>query len=346
MSLGIRQRKKSNKMKKNFLKIIRIIMMLFFVSLLSFSCKKENNTTNVDVNLPVLTTIVATDLTQTTATCGGIITKSPGSDVKSRGVCWSTSSNPTISNSKTVNGIGIGSFTSNITGLIKGTTYYVRAYATNNSGTGYGNLISFTTQGGTAGTVTDIDGNVYHTVIIGTQVWMLENLKTTKYRNGDPIQNVTDQSIWNNLTTGAYCNYNNNTSNVAVYGRLYNWFAVNDSRKIAPAGWHIPSDAEWLTLINFAGGEYHAGGNLKETGTIHWNTTNSFVTNSTGFTALPGGARGKYISFSEIGNYCYLWSSDENGDVGNCFYLDASSVFVDKWSTFKSDGISIRCIKD
>ena len=137
-------------------------------------------------------------------------------------------------------------------------------------------------------TVTDQDGNVYHTVTIGTQVWMVENLKTTKYRNGDGIQNVTDSIAWWNLTSGAYCIYRNDVNNLATYGRLYNWYAVIDSRKLTPAGWHIPTDAEWTTLTDYLGST--CGDKLKEKGPNHWGGDNT-ATNETGFTALPGGNR-------------------------------------------------------
>lgn len=138
-------------------------------------------------------------------------------------------------------------------------------------------------------TVTDYDGNVYQTVLIGDQCWMMENLKVTHYRNGDPIPHVTDGVTWGNLTSGAYCNYNNDEGNVATYGRLYNWYAVDDSRNIAPAGWHVPSDAEWQTLVDYLGGDAVAGGKMKEAGTTHWASPNTGATNESGFTALPGG---------------------------------------------------------
>ena len=131
--------------------------------------------------------------------------------------------------------------------------------------------------------VTDVDGNRYTTVKIGTQVWMVENLKVTRYRNGDPIPNVTDNNSWNVLTTDAYCNYNNDTANVSAYGRLYNWYAVNDNRKIAPTGWHVPSDEEWATLGDFLGGNNIAGGKMKEPGTTHWISPNPVVNQSCGF---------------------------------------------------------------
>jgi uncharacterized protein (TIGR02145 family) len=158
-------------------------------------------------------------------------------------------------------------------------------------------------------TVTDTDGNVYHTVTIGTQTWMAENLKVTKYRNGDTIPNVTDTTEWYNLSTGAYCDYENTASNSSVYGKLYNWYALADSRNIAPAGWHVASDAEWTTLTTFLGGE--VGGKLKEKGTAHWLSPNEGATNETGFTALPAGCRGSVGYFYYLGSYAYFWSSTE-----------------------------------
>ncbi len=142
----------------------------------------------------------------------------------------------------------------------------------------------------TYGTMTDQDGNTYKTITIGTQTWMAENLKTTKYRNGDPIPNVTDISEWYHLTTGAYCDYINTPGSDVTYGKLYNWHTVADSRNIAPTGWHVPSDAEWAILIEYLGGSDVAGGKLKETGTTHWYNPTTEATNESGFTGLPGGS--------------------------------------------------------
>lgn len=153
------------------------------------------------------------------------------------------------------------------------------------------------------GTVTDIDGNIYQTIKIGTQWWMAENLKVTHYRNGDSIPNVTDETAWSNLTTGAYGNYNNDDDISNTYANLYNWYAVNDSRNIAPIGWHIPTDAEWQTLVDYLGGESVAGSKMKETGTEHWRSPNVGTTNESGFSALPGdyrGISGKYYSVGEF----------------------------------------------
>ncbi len=144
----------------------------------------------------------------------------------------------------------------------------------------------------TYGTVTDIDGNVYKTIIIGNQTWMAEDLRTMHYRNGDAIPNVTEDSIWGGLEAGAYCNYNNteDLDTIATYGRLYNWYAVNDTRGLAPKGWHVPDINDWLILIDYLGGDTIASKHLKEADDLHWVRYNE-ADNSSGFTALPAGSR-------------------------------------------------------
>ena len=144
------------------------------------------------------------------------------------------------------------------------------------------------------GMVRDIDGSEYKTIVIGNQTWMAENLRVTHYRNGDPIPNVTGNEEWSRLTTGAYCNYNNTTNpdTIATYGRLYNWYAAIDSRKIAPEGWRVATAEDWDTLVNYLGGYRVAGRKLKEAGGFHWDwVINYSDDNSSGFTALPGGWR-------------------------------------------------------
>lgn len=294
-------------------------------------------------SLPSVTTSTISDITSSSATCGGNVTSDSGSAVTSRGVCWSIYQNPDITDNKTTDGNGIGGFISNMTGLSPGTTYYVRAYATNDSGTAYGAQVNFTTSLG-GGVVTDIDGNIYHTIQIGTQLWMVENLKTTHYRNGDPIPNVTDDTGWHDLTTGAYCNYNNDTSYAAIYGRLYNWYSVDDSRNIAPEGWHVPTDNDWQVLIDYLGGPDSAGGKLKETGTTHWLTPNLGATNESGFTALPGGYRGSY--FYEIGYSGKWWSSTQYSYWAwyRTMKSDTPEIFNSYYILI--DGYSVRCIKN
>jgi uncharacterized protein (TIGR02145 family) len=208
-------------------------------------------------------------------------------------------------------------------------------------------LINFKYKAGPepiCGAVIDIDGNVYQTVTIGTQVWMVENLKVTHYRNGDPIPNVTDNTAWAGLSTGAYCEYNNDINNVATYGRLYNWHAVNDSRNIAPAGWGVPTDAELQTLINYLGGINIAGGKMKETGTTHWQSPNTGATNESGFTALPGGSR--FNSDYGVGSYASFWSSTEFDNLYAWYltlYWGGSDIY--HFFGIKQPGFSVRCIK-
>jgi len=303
-------------------------------------------TTSVLIQSPILSTTAASSVSTTSATSGGNVTSDGNATVTARGVCWSPTSNPTVANNKTTDGTGTGSFTSSLTGLTANTTYYVRAYATNSMGTSYGSQVSIMTTSNSGGTVTDIDGNVYNTVTIGTQVWMVENLKTTKYNDGTSIPNVTDNTAWGNLATPGYCWYNNDVAtNKNVYGALYNWFTVNTG-KLCPTGWHVPSDTEWTTLTTYLGGVGIAGGKLKETGTSHWYSTYTSVTNETGFTALPGGER--YIGlFDYIGSNGIWWSSTETMTTyawirNMCYnYSDVNRSF-----SIKQDGKSVRCLRD
>ena len=243
---------------------------------------------------PVLITTSLSAVTTTSATTGGNIPDDGGAPITARGVCWNTSASPTIGNSKTTDGTGIGIFTSSITGLTANTTYYVRAYATNSIGTAYGDeavLKTFT------GTVTDFDGNVYYTVTIGSQVWLAGNLKTVKYNDGTDIPLVTDKTAWGALTTPGYCWLNNDkATNKDTYGALYNYYVVdpaaNGGKNVCPTGWKVPTNDEWTALTTYLNGEAAAGGKLKEAGTAHWQTPNTGATNETGFTALPAGGRG------------------------------------------------------
>lgn len=197
-------------------------------------------------------------------------------------------------------------------------------------------------------TVTDIEGNLYNTIRIGTQLWMAENLKVTQYRNGDPIPHITNNAEWCNMTTGAYCNLDNDEENASVSGRLYNGFVVIDARGIAPEGWHVPTEAEWQTLVDFCGGNSYAGDKLKEVGTDHWSVTQSTVNNESGFTAVPGGFRsfgnGWFYYGSDVGEY---WTSTESEDGKLWWYQVVSGRNdVEKFSSGKPAGLSIRCLRD
>ena len=201
----------------------------------------------------------------------------------------------------------------------------------------------------TYGTMTDQNGNTYKTITIGTQTWMAENLRVTKYRNGDPIPHVTDNAAWTALYTGAYCSYGNTTNKdtIATYGRLYNWYAATDIRNIAPTGWHLPSDAEWTTLTTYLGSE-SIGGKMKEAGTTHWKSPNLSATNESGFTALPTGTRNYNDgTFDGQGIVFGWWSSTSSGGMTAWFrdlvYYDAHCR---RESYFKQSGYSVRLVKD
>ncbi|MFZ4399495.1 MAG: FISUMP domain-containing protein [Bacteroidales bacterium] len=196
-------------------------------------------------------------------------------------------------------------------------------------------------------TITDIDGNTYNTVSIGSQCWMRENLKTTKYRNGSSIPNVPDSLTWRPLTTGAYCDYNNTPGNSLVYGKLYNFYAVIDSSNLCPTGWHVPSDLDWTTLTTFLGGEAIAGGKLKEAGLAHWVSPNTAATNETGFSALPGGHRYEKGAFYDIGENGYWWSTAEYNTLGawsRSMCYDFKDSF--RHGYLKYNGFSVRCLRD
>ncbi len=192
-------------------------------------------------------------------------------------------------------------------------------------------------------TVTDIDGNVYKTVKIGNQIWMAENLKTTRYNDGTPIPNVTDNNEWSNLTKGAYCYYDNDYSNNAIYGKLYNWYAVNTD-KLAPKGWHVPSYKEWQQLINYLGGESIAGGKMKSTS--YWESPNKGATNSSGFSGLPAGGRSSDGTFFYIGYNGYFWSSTEGQGNSWLFYLNFNYSYLYTYTQTKGSGLSVRCVKN
>lgn len=248
-----------------------------------------------------------------------------------------------------------------VSGLNPNTTYYL-AIKTGDEVPNWSepsNVPSGKTESSDSATVTDIDGNVYKTVKIGNQFWMAENLKVIHYRNGDLIPNVTSNDSWYNLSTGAYCNYNNDEGNVATYGRLYNWFAVGDSRNIAPAGWHVPSDAEWKQLEMYLGmSQVEADAmewrgsteswKMRETGTTHWNSPNHGATNESGFTALPGGYRTYDGYFESMGVRACFWSSSEYYNMiwawSRELHYDHAQVW--RYYDFNRYGYSVRCVRD
>jgi uncharacterized protein (TIGR02145 family) len=206
-------------------------------------------------------------------------------------------------------------------------------------------LLSFSFSGYSQ--VKDIDGNNYKTVTVGSQVWMAENLKTTKYNDGALIPGIIDNVAWGVLTTPGCSWYNNDaTGNKNKYGALYNWYTVS-TNKLCSKGWHVPSDTEWSALTTNLGGESTAGGKLKETGTTHWEKPNSGVTNESSFTALPGGYRNNKGAFANIGFFGFWWSSTEYvATAAWCRSLSCGGNNVLRIFSLKKNGYSVRCIKD
>ena len=312
---------------------------------------------DASIKAPIVNTSYILNISTNAAEGGGDVTSDGGSLVTSRGICWGTNSNPTTSDYHTSDGNGTGSFTSSLTGLLTNTRYYVRAYATNGVGTTYGNQQYFTTTGVsgpiifnsnlTYGSVTDIDNNTYLTIQIGSQLWMAENLKVTRFRDGTNISYVTDGNAWGSLITPGYCWHSNDVANSAIYGALYNWYGANTGN-LCPVSWHVPTDAEWATLTNYLGGENVAGGKLKETGTTHWVGPNMGATNETGFTALPGGYRNNYGTCSYIGINGHWWSSSEGSTTYAWYsymYYNYTNVYRDFYYG-KYYGFSVRCVRD
>jgi uncharacterized protein (TIGR02145 family) len=199
---------------------------------------------------------------------------------------------------------------------------------------------------------TDSDNNNYSIVTIGSQTWMAENLKTTKFNDDSSIPLETVNSAWSGISTPAYCWYDNDINNKDTYGAMYNWYAVststNGGKNVCPSGWHVPSDEEWITLISSLGGESNVGGKLKETGTAHWGSPNTGATNESGFTALPGGLRGAYDGgFYQRGLVGFWWSSAASTSTyaWNCYMSSYDSNIVGN-DLEKEDGLSVRCVQD
>lgn len=316
--------------------------------MLQSSCKKERNIARI------ATTLIS-NVTEISASCGGEISSDGLASITEKGVCWSSGATPTTANSRTYEGEGSASFTSSITGLAPNTLYHVRAYATNEIGTAYGSILTIHTW---SGSVTDIDGNVYPAIIIGTQEWMGTNLKTTRLNDGSGIQLLQDAYSFGNSSGSAYCpaDSTNNPKNSA-YGNLYNRHAMI-SGKLCPAGWHVPSDTEWEVLAVYLGGDTLAGGKMKESGTAHWLAPNTGAFNESGFTGLPSG----FLSVSGsggggcdvrsapgvtgLGSVGSYWSATLIDSVASVRTLTNQSTSVDFWNITPIDGFAVRCIRD
>lgn len=301
----------------------------------------------IPYTVPTVTTSSIPYITSTSAIAGGHVISDGNEPVTERGICWSKIPLPTIADQKTSDGSGNGVFTSMLTGLSSKTTYFLRAYATNLAGTGYGDEITFKTPGGghPDGIFIDIrDNNRYEWVKIGNQVWMAENLAW--------LPDVTNP-VNGSTTTPLYYVYGyygmnateaKSTGNYTVYGALYNWPAA---LKACPAGWHLPSDTEWTALGTLLGGDSIAGGKMKEAGTGHWNNPNTGASNISNFTGLPAGDRSWWTDFYYQGVTAFFWSATGSGDIlaknRSLGYL-RTNLENKPWT--KEYGFSVRCVKD
>jgi len=305
--------------------------------------------TTTEIVLPFVTTDSVINITYNSAQAWGNVVSSGNGSVSARGFCWNTTGNPTLTNNIgfTITGSGNGIFYDEIVGLEQLITYYLVAYSTNEAGTTYGDEIGFSTPASEICgiMIVDYEGKIYHTVQIGDQCWLKENLDV-----GIMIPGTQDQQ--NNGIIEKYC-YNNLASNCSEYGGLYQWYEMMEyttqqgAQGICPSGWHIPANWEFITLSTFLGGDEIAGGKLKEAGYVHWNYPNSGATNSSGFTALPSGSRYTGGDFLFIGSYNQIWASNEYiSATGYYRQLSSNNQQFQNYHENKTNGYSIRCIKD
>jgi len=325
--------------------ILSLLLLLAAFILLNTSCRKE-------YRLPMPHTYKISSITHTTAQCKSMIVSDGGDDITERGVCWSTNKNPTISDNKTVDGKDTGTFISIITGLTANADYYVRAYATNREGTGYGNNLKFTTQL----TVEDIDGNSYKIITIGEQVWMKENLKVTRYKNGDSLFSVWSDTEWSQSGgIGAYTPVN--------YGYCYNGHAaVIDPRGICPEGWHVSTDDEWKEMELYLGMSpdevdlyavargTNQGDQIKSDSNVWY--MGGKGTNSSDFSGMPGGSRNDFNGiFGGHGEQGSWWSSTAFYVSKDNFSFWGRKVSYDNQKVYRHTymigaGLCVRCIRD
>ena len=326
-------------------KIMYTAMAVMFV-VFAISCK------NTDHNLATVITAEISDKTASSAKGGGEVTEDGGTPVTKRGVCWSTSQNPTTADKKTTDGEGTGVFTSELQDLSPDEVYYVRAYATNSAGTAYGSGVSFIADSTSSGkgNFTDVrDGHGYRTQIIGSQTWMAENLAYLPSVSGPETGSGTLPYYYVYEYDSTIVATAKDSANYKTYGVLYNWPAAMES---CPAGWHLPSEAEWKKLIETIGSP--AGGKLKETGTTqeesdttHWLTPNTGATNAFDFDAIPGGERYSLGGFRYISTYAVFWSS-EIRDAANtwAWHLHYDNNRIERDWFNNGNGFSVRCLKD
>jgi uncharacterized protein (TIGR02145 family) len=311
-----------------------------------------------NLSLAILGNLNVPTITANGAKIEGNILNDGASSLKELGIIYSDKPNPTISENIILLDPKSSEFSFSLSGLNENSTFYLRPYAINSVGLSYGNTIQIKTlsfnEKGNMSYINDLEGNVYKTVNIDQKIWMGDNLNTSKFSNGDIINNVKDRTSWTNLKTPAWCNYGNDDNLGIKLGKLYNWFSVNDSRNICPSNWHVASDDEWTSLINLLGGDNIAGGPLKETGFTTWSSPNKGATNSSGLNIKSNGYRNFEITqytdqnlFSALGSYGTFWTSssfDQTNSWHRYFYWGETAV--NRGTSNKINGLAIRCIKN
>jgi uncharacterized protein (TIGR02145 family) len=340
---------------KKYTKIQLIVIFTLFIMVMVFnSCKKKEAATAI-ITAPTATSSAASYIGPKWAVLNGVVNANNEKSIASfeydtttaYGHSINAASDTVIGNTSILVSVGLS-------GLKVNTTYHYRLKAENSLGTAYGDDISFTTAAEkdnvilfnpdlTYGSVSDNDGNIYKTIQMGSQTWMAENLRTTKFNDNTPIPFVTEVAIWSELTTSGFTWYNNDSIG---YGALYNWYSVNTG-KLCPTGWHVPSDEEWTGLTTYFGGDTIAGDKIKETGTLHWLSPNTGATNESGLTALPGGYRNYIGSFRNIKKIGYWWSSTSFNTIDAYYrFISSDDDMVVKSNSNQKGGFSVRCLKD
>lgn len=339
------------------------ILVLF---LLLVSCQENDEVPNPNPQVISLFAYEARNITCTSAIIDVTIANPGGLELGNRGICWSTSPVPTIADSVQLWGTGEGSFSVLLDSLQNNTLYYARPFVIEDETTYYGNQMTFSTSTEncaqdffntslTYGTLTDIDGHIYKTIQIGSQRWMAENLRTSRYANGDLIPVYVESADWGSQTGGAGISYNNQPHLDCSYGKLYNWYTTIDTRNVCPTGWHVPDSNEWrgLTIYldpaaDLTTGDNNAGLKMKTANNAYWTTFPENPTNSSGFSAVTAPARLEGMYYSLPSDDAYFWSSNESAaNRGYNVKLSAGSPdFFAPYGFPKTNGLSLRCVQD